>query len=430
MKSSTPRAALLVLAALSMLLTGLFIATAERSDAQTDPCPAGFTLTADASNCFQPAGVSTSANGCPTGELTPDGTKCFLPARPAATDGATACPTGYSPDDSLNGACARFEAATRGPNTCPDGARGTPGACYILVARGSAGAPTCSAADAAAGGVVNGTTCVVPGPAPTNTAGTCPVSTTVFLVGGSCFSILTPASFTSTCAASYTAIGNACKFVNPTPFANPNPMTTPAHCPAIPAGLTLTAPTHTTGGVTKIESCTYTPVQTPATCTASADLGLVDGQCRRSVVLTGSGLQCTPAFTLVGTSCVRHAATSTLPGSCPVNAYEDAAGQCRRAIGDAPGPYRCPTGGTVTGSACVYTTGFTISGTASYFCDQGVRTVVADGTSVRAICVLGDPTSTTGPACTRGVLSTDNLFCLVPRIDSVPIVAPRPAFTG
>ena len=47
-KTSTTKAALLVLAALSMLLSGLFIATASSSDAQGATCPAGFTLLAAA----------------------------------------------------------------------------------------------------------------------------------------------------------------------------------------------------------------------------------------------------------------------------------------------------------------------------------------------------------------------------------------------
>ena len=60
-KTSTTKAALLVVAALSMLLSGLFIATASRSDASPPPaCPDGFTLTADGKNCFQ-AAVTTSA---------------------------------------------------------------------------------------------------------------------------------------------------------------------------------------------------------------------------------------------------------------------------------------------------------------------------------------------------------------------------------
>ena len=71
-KTSTTRAALLVVAALSMLLSGLFIATASRSDASpASACPDGFSLTADAKNCFQAASVSQSAdnaNSCPAGQ--------------------------------------------------------------------------------------------------------------------------------------------------------------------------------------------------------------------------------------------------------------------------------------------------------------------------------------------------------------------------
>ena len=103
-KTSGSRAALLVLAALSMLLSGLFIATASRSDATPPPaCPDGFNLTADQKNCFQNAVVTKAdnPNTCTTagGLLTPDGTKCYVAARVIPQEGTTECPAGYSPDD-------------------------------------------------------------------------------------------------------------------------------------------------------------------------------------------------------------------------------------------------------------------------------------------------------------------------------------------
>ena len=164
-KTSTTKAALLVLAALSMLLSGLFIATASRSDASPPPaCPDGFSLTADTKNCFQ-AAVITSAdnpNSCDAGELTPDGTKCFVAARVIPQEGETLCPSGFSPDDSLGGMCARFENATQRADTCPEGARGTVGGCFILVAKGPVGDATCSE------GELVGTNCVITGSAPVN----------------------------------------------------------------------------------------------------------------------------------------------------------------------------------------------------------------------------------------------------------------------
>ena len=97
-KTSVTKAALLVIAALSMLLSGLFVATASRSDASPPPaCPDGFSLTADAKNCFQ-AAVITSAdnpNSCDEGQLTPDGSKCYVAARVIPQEGATLCPKGY-----------------------------------------------------------------------------------------------------------------------------------------------------------------------------------------------------------------------------------------------------------------------------------------------------------------------------------------------
>ena len=195
-KTSTIKAALLVIAALSMLLSGLFIATASRSDASPSPaCPDGFSLTADAKNCFQAAVVSSAdnPNSCDTGELTADGAQCVVAAQLIPQAGATLCPTGYSPDDSLAGMCARFDAATQGSATCPTGSRGTAGTCYILVAKGPVGAASCAA------GVLTGTNCVITGAAPTPGAATCPVSATVQLVGGACYTLQTRASAAAAC---------------------------------------------------------------------------------------------------------------------------------------------------------------------------------------------------------------------------------------
>jgi len=175
-KTSTTRAALLVVAALSMLLSGLFIATASRSDASpASACPDGFSLTADAKNCFQAATVSSSdnANSCDVGELTADASQCYVAAQVMPQSGVAVCPTGYSQDSSLGGMCARFVSAKLGAETCPAGSSGVADACYILVAMGPAGAGACVLP-----AVLEGNVCVAPAAAPTQ-ALSCPTSDTV-----------------------------------------------------------------------------------------------------------------------------------------------------------------------------------------------------------------------------------------------------------
>ena len=166
-KTSTTRAALLVIAALSMLLSGLFIATASRSDASpASACPDGFSLTADAKNCFQAASVTSAdnANSCPAGQITPDGSNCWVAAQVIPQAGTTVCPDGYSQDDSLGGMCARFAAATQGAETCPAGSHGVKDACYIYVAKGPATAGACERSAQ----VARGDVCVRQAHAPTD----------------------------------------------------------------------------------------------------------------------------------------------------------------------------------------------------------------------------------------------------------------------
>ena len=185
-KTSTTRAALLIVAALSMLLSGLFIATASRSDASpASACPDGFSLTADAKNCFQAATVSASdsANSCDVGELTADASQCYVAAQVMPQPGVAVCPTGYSQDDSLGGMCARFVGATLGAETCPAGSSGVADACYILVAMGPAGAATCAA------GVLEGNVCVTDEAAPTQEL-SCPTSDTIIETETECFSVV------------------------------------------------------------------------------------------------------------------------------------------------------------------------------------------------------------------------------------------------
>jgi len=171
-----------------MLLSGLFIATASRSDASPpSACPDGFSLTADAKNCFQVAAVTSAdnPNSCDTGQLTPDSTKCYVAARIIPQQGQTHCPTGYSPEHSLGNMCARFAAASTRAATCAAGSHGVVGGCYILVAKGPSGPAACVLPD-----VLVGTNCVITGAAPVNGASTCPTSATVLEDGTECYTLV------------------------------------------------------------------------------------------------------------------------------------------------------------------------------------------------------------------------------------------------
>ncbi len=437
-KTSTTKAAILVLAALSMLLSGLFIATASRSDASPPPaCPTGFSLTADAKNCFQ-AAVVTSAdnpNSCDTGQLTPDGTKCYVAARVIPQEGQTLCPKGYSPDDSLGSMCARFESATQRGATCPDGSRGVAGGCYILVAKGPRGAAACDE------GVVVGTSCVITGAAPVNGTSTCPVSATVILTGSECYTLIAPPTTPGVCAAGYIMFGTVCK--------QNNTGTTQAEliaftCPASIGGQAVTATPHTIGGITKTESCNYTPAVTNDACPTgtTADPNGVD--CRRPVDLRPGAKVCATGFGIVDGKCIRYEATSSPSPQCPTGSVEDGVGDCRKPVADAAGAYYCKdANAALNGKSCVWTAGFLIEPSPTlYKCDAGARTVIGSGSAtdgtgsaVQVICILGDANAntTSGPSCLQGVLSTDNAYCIVPRIDTAPaaaVAAPVPSFTG
>jgi len=418
-KTSTIKAALLVLAALSMLLSGLFIATASRSDASPSPaCPDGFSLTADAKNCFQAAVVSSAdnPNSCDTGQLTPDGTKCFVAARILPQAGATLCPAGYSPDDSLAGMCARFAAATQGSATCPTGSHGVAGGCYILTAMGPSGVATCAA------GVLTGSSCVITGAAPVAGTATCPVSSTVQLVGGLCYTLQAQASQLAACEAGYGAIaGDLCSVTQAT-----CPVTVTladASTPAVTAVLTSNV----------ITSCTYQPVTGLAGCGA---VNTVNGvNCEIPVNLVVGAATCAAGFGLIGTACVQYASPVPSAASCPIGSATDASGNCRKPVADAAGAYSCADASSaLNGKTCVWTAGFLVTPTASmYKCDAGVSSVVGIGASLQVNCILGaaNANTTTGPSCLAGVLSTDNAYCLVPRIDAAPAAAaPVPSFTG
>lgn len=426
-KTSVTRAALLVLAALSMLLSGLFIATASRSDASPpQECPAGFNLTLDAKNCYQ-AAVVTSAdnpNSCAEGQLTPDGTTCYVAARIIPQQGQTLCPKGYSPDDSLGAMCARFEPATQNLPGCPEGARGVAGACYILVAKGPRGAITCPI-----GQTLAGTTCVITGTAPVNGVSTCPVSATVLQdATGFCYTLVSPTTTPGTCFGGYAMIANRCKIVADG--------TTTFVCPQ-PTGATYTTETvqHPDGTV-KIAFC----IQAPAGATSCPvdlprDTNGVD--CRQRVTLVPGAPQCVNGYGLVGGKCIRYDSPAVPAPQCPSGSVEDSVGDCRKPVADAAGTYYCKdASAALNGKSCVFTTGFLINPAPTlYKCDKGVRTVIGSGSGTLVLCLLGpaDANTTTGPSCLQGVLSTDNLYCIVPRIDTAPAggtTAPVPAFTG
>jgi len=458
-KTSTTRAALLVLAALSMLLSGLFIATASRSDASPPPaCPAGFNLTADGKNCFQAAVVTTAdnPNSCVEGLITPDGTTCYVAARIIPQEGQTLCPKGYSPDTSLNAMCARFEPATLLPASCPDGAFGTAGACYINVARGPAGPYTCPTGSENTGtATVPSTTCKQTGkPAIPNplTPGTCPVSDTVTLDGSSCYTVVAPKTTPGNCTgagvAPYQMIESKCKVVN---TAGTTTFTCPA--PADPTIGTVVEEkvTHPNDG-TKIAFCILN-LNGTTSCPTSGDTpvpAVNPTQCRREVNRTQPGLVCPDAGYAIqpgtASTCVRYfAAGSALP-SCPLGSYNwdlpttipgAQNSECRKTVTNAPSQYTCKdAAAALSGKSCVFTTGFLINPSPNlYKCEKGVRTVIGSGATTQILCLVGkaDANTTTGPSCLQGVLSTDNLYCIVPRIDTAPAAgaaAPVPAFTG
>lgn len=441
MKTSSTKAALLVVAALSMLLSGLFIATASRSDASPPPaCPDGFSLTADAKNCFQ-AAVVTSAdnpNSCDTGQLTPDGTKCYVPARIIPQEGATLCPKGYSPDDSLGGMCARFEPATQRAAACPDGARGVAGACYILVAKGPRGTAAC----ATVGAVLVGTNCVITGAAPVNGPSTCPVSATVIQTGSECYTLIAPPVSPGDCAAGYFEFGTVCKQNN----TGTDEASVRAFTCAPSNGEPITENMHTTDGITKIESCEYRPANVAGNCPTGTTPDPNGVDCRRPVDLTPGPKQCAAGFGIVDGKCIRYEAPSSPAPQCPAGSVEDGVGDCRKPVADAAGAYYCKdANAALNGKSCVFTSGFLIEPAPTlYKCEAGARTVIGgslsvgfsgDGTTPQVICILGDANAntTSGPSCLQGVLSTDNAYCIVPRIDTAPaaaVAAPVPSFTG
>jgi hypothetical protein len=428
-KTSVTKAALLVVAALSMLLSGLFVATASRSDASPPAaCPDGFNLTADGKNCFQNA-VVTSAdnpNTCAEGLLTPDGSKCYIAARLIPQEGSTSCPKGFSPDDSLGGMCARFEPAPQQDPGCPDGARGAAGGCYILVAKGPDGGTNCAAGSSLEGGI-----CIQVGNAPVPGPGSCPQAADIVQDG--CFRIVNRLLEDGSCEGDYTAAFSECKYVAEDLFADPPELMSAADCPAVGNGTPVVEGQNThQDGTVKFAFCVYIPNDAPGDCPGDSE-PLTTTTCRDAVALVSTGLVCPDTgFAVVGNRCIAQATGTAVPAQCPVGSFEDSANQCRKPVADAAGAFFCAdASAALNGKNCVYTAPFTVEKAPdAYKCDKGTRAVIGD----QVLCFLGDADAnvTSGPSCLQGVLSTDNLFCIVPRIDTAPaaVAAPVPSFTG
>jgi len=435
-KTSATRAALLVVAAISMLLSGLFVATASRSDASPPPaCPDGFTLTADQKNCFQRAVVSSAdnPNSCAEGLITPDGSKCYIAARLIPQEGTTDCPKGFSPDDSLGGICAKFEPADQKDPGCPEGSRGVKDGCYIRVAKGPRGTLVCNG-----DGTLNGDICVVEGNPPTRGTGTCPVAADIVQSG--CYRLVSK-SATTPCVSPYTAgFAGTCK------RSNPNAVGTQAKldftCPVVSGTGTFDDDDGDGDGTgasmtmvdaqSKIESCFYVAPTDGGDCPANSEA--VAGECRVAVTLILGDLQCETGFGLIGSKCIAQSSADVPAAVCPTGSFEDADGVCRKPVANAAGAFFCKdAAAALNGKSCVTTAPFTVDfADDAYVCAKGDRAVIGE----QVLCFLGDADKnvTEGPSCLQGVLSTDNQYCVVPRIDTAPAAAiaaaPVPSFTG
>jgi hypothetical protein len=234
------------------------------------------------------------------------------------------------------------------------------------------------------------------------------------------------------------SFGTVCKVSNPNPT---SPTLAPTWtCPAGPTGVTVTGETHDLGGITKIESCSYALPVVDTSCpdgTEDRDGDPLVGDCRRPVDLRPGALQCTEGFGLVDGKCIRYEGVDNASPQCPIGSVEDGSGDCRKPVADAKGAYYCKdANAALNGKSCVWTSGFLIEPSPDlYKCDAGVRTVIGSGGNAQVICILGDANAntTSGPSCLQGVLSTDNAYCIVPRIDTAPaaaVAAPVPSFTG
>lgn len=283
-------------------------------------------------------------------------------------------------------------------------------------------------------GTLQGGLCVIVGNPPAPSPAVCPVSATVVLDGGVCFTVVAPnpPTFSCTAAADLGEIDGQCRqsvALVPGPLVcmpgfalvgttqcireeppqlvcaigtlqgtncvivgNP-PVPGPGVCP-------VSATVMLEDGV-----CyrIITPAtQDPLTCTPSADIGLVNGQCRQSVALVPGAATCAAGFGNIGGQCIRfEIAVSTCaagaalvggvcvsignpptpgPGVCPVSAtvlVEDGVcytvipalqdplscpasadlglvnGQCRQSVALVPGPLVCDPGFGLISGQCI-----------------------------------------------------------------------------
>jgi len=154
---------------------------------QSNVACTGRTVTVEG-ECF--AVIAAGQPTCTTGLLDVDENVCAVAARVIPQDPTVSCPDGFTEDDSLGALCTRSEDAVSGP-ACPDGARGEPGACYILVAKGPAPAPECFE------GELVGSQCEIVGDPPV--PGAQPCADDFALVDGQCVRFETPAQAAAQC---------------------------------------------------------------------------------------------------------------------------------------------------------------------------------------------------------------------------------------
>ena len=391
-KTSTTKAALLVLAALSMLLSGLFIATASSSDAQGATCPVGFTLDTAGTNCTTASATTstTNANSCTVGAPNVAGTLCVVDAALTANASAIVCGAGTAV---LGSGCAQTVNATvTAATTCPTGNLVATG-CYTLVPTG-AGA-----------------------------AGVCAPGTVAFQQNG-----------TTRCSVVGVNAGV------PTPgFV----------CPG--AGNGISGPVFSNLAVANPTCYGVTTVSATNPCTAAIGQAIVNAtQCQTNIDLVAGPGTCAAGETLVAATLVPPVAANciivTAPaagvaGGCPATAQAVVVAgntECRVPAAVPAAALSCSDGSAVTAAtatalaSCTIVTGFTTFPTAnSYACAAGTPSVTGFGAGLSVVCILGATSTnvTTAQTCALGVLSADEVSCSVPA--TVPAVAaPVPAFTG
>jgi hypothetical protein len=329
----------------------------------------------------------------------------------------------------MGGMCARFEPASLLPDACPEGARGIAGGCYILVAKGPRGAAECDGE----GGVVYGDICVVEEGVPSYGASTCPTGDATIINPG-CYRLVSNVPVTDNCVGEYTANTageeNVCRWMNSSPEAGDE---CPSTSGAVFEGDPISSADEAYGDISGLlESCEYPWESYGGGCPNNSEEE--DDGCRVYVSLIPGALGCPDGQALFGGKCWTYADLFSADPQCPIGTL-DVDGYCRKLVANAPAAYTCKdASAALNGKTCVYTAPFTVDPAPNaYKCDKGARSVIGSGANMQVLCFLGnaDANVTSGPSCLQGVLSTDNQYCLVPRIDTAPAVAaPIPAFTG